>query len=443
MRIKITAGAFLLLVALLSGSKVNAQGVTDSLLYRQAKLEIWCETMKFIYRDNQADSLLATLNCQDWMAYDKSLQPNYLYTGSFYRSIEKPSIYSGYTTYQAKLQKLVEEIAKKLKAAPTRAADQSRLQKVDSLQASLIALAAVPSVALAQESAAVAIEEEVEDDNEINTIAAVRQEAADENIPLEDDQMNWIEILQWLLLILLTAGLAFLWAQNSKLKKELEIRMKRRKEEISAITRIKESDKPEKVKPKTADEPKGLTQGQVVRLIRAEIEKVREEQRNRRQQQLAANEKQHPRQPKPMPTVEPTPPPPAAEVRKEIQAENTNTIKEEPVEEKIVAKDGLLYDKLPFKGGFHQHHLSQQRHPDSIYSIQVLRGKPDEAEFWVTEDQEVQKYAMQNGLSFFEEACEYSQVEENPSRVRNLEKGKLRKNGPLWQIEKKVKVSFE
>ncbi len=434
MRIKLFACFFLFAGVFFKAGEVKAQGGADSLLYRQAKLEIWCETMRFIYRDNGADSLLQSLNCQDWVAFDKSMSPNYLQTRTFYQSIEKPSIYSGYTTYNAKLQKLVEEIGKKLRSSPVRAANQNRVQKVDSLQASLLVLAASPTSVVPVQADSEAAPEEVAESRELkNIIVAAPQEAAEEPNSPEDDQMEWNEILQWLMLLLLAGGLAGLWAQNRKLKNEIEVRMNRRKQEISAISRIKESDKPENKKPKPVNEPKGVTQAEVARLVRAEIEKVRREQKARRQE--AAMEQQAARRPQEPQTA------PA----EELMAENRPAAagREEARHEGEKPGDGIFYDKLPFKGGFHQNHLSPQRHPDSIYSIQVLPARPDEAEFWVTEDQEVQQYAMQNGLSFFEEACDYDQVEENPSRVRTLERGRLRKNGHLWQIEKKVKVSFE
>lgn len=419
---------------------VRAQNVTDSLLYRQAKLEIWCETIRFIFKDNGADSLEKQLHCQDWGAFENSLAPNYLQTNSFYQSIEKPTIYRGYSTYNSKLQKLVEEISKKLKSSPVRASRPERLQRVDSLQASLLAVANSPTSAFSINPSSTSGEEVQEEEkiNKVRTIAA-KQEAANETKDSEIEQMDWTEILQWALLVLLTAGLAVLWAQNRSLKKDLNLRMNRRKQEISAITRMKESDKPETVKPKAGAESK-VTQAEVARIVRAEIDKVRQQTKKLRQQAYeASREAERESLQKPAAVIPPDEQKPAHQQNPAYQPEPMIAPKAD--EERV--SSGLYYDKLPFKGGFHQNHLSTQRQPDSIYSIQVLEEKPDEARFWVTEDQEVQKYAMQNGLSFFEEACEYSQVEENPSRVRNLEKGRLRKNGHLWEIEKKVKVSFE
>ena len=426
-----------LLGGLLLSVKVPAQGIGDSLQYRQAKLDLWCETIRFVYKDNGADSLTRTLNCHSWESLRQSLQPNHLQANSFFLSIEKPSIYQGYSSYEGKLQKLIEEIGKRLKSSPSRSIDPKRIIKVDSLQASLLQVVSARPVGNSLPKKAEEVTGEMEKAliQPVNTPNAVAESQQENTILLdEEDPMDWTEIAQWALLFLLSAGLAWLWGKNSKLQQELDRRMSRRKQEISAISRIKE---PTAVSPAKTNEPAYMSKPEVQSLIRSEIEKVRQQQRNlqnQRQQQRTGNVNSEKR-----PEGEREKPLPKQEVKKRPEPEPLQpTAKEEG---KI--DSGLYYDKLPFKGGFHQNQLSTHRHPDSIYSIQVLANKPDEAEFWVTEDQEVQKYAMQNGLSFFEEACDYNQVEENPSRVRNLEKGKLRKNGHLWEIEKKVKVNFE
>lgn len=427
---------------LLISLKAPAQVVTDSLQFREAKLRIWCEAIGFVYQDYGADSLSKTLNCRSWEGLQQSITHNTLQVNSFFQAIEKPSIYQGYTTFDAKLQKLRDEIVRKLKSSPGRIADPVRLKKVDSLQESLLlAAASAPSQENTdQQEVAVPVRQE-SSLNKSNTAAVSRSQQENTTLPEdEENTMNWTEIAQWTLLLLLTAGLVLLWAKYNKLESDMNQRMKRRKQEISAISRINESMVPPqgKAKPAPAVAP-ALSKAEVQSLIHSEIDKLRQQQKTNRQQAEARHgtkrqEPQERSQPQPakQPAVEKTQPRPQA-----VNAEQKET------RETGKPEAGIFYDKLPFKGGFHQNQLSTHRHPDSIYSIQLLPEKPDEAEFWVTEDQEVQKYAMQNGLSFFEEACDYNQVEENPSRVRNLEKGKLRKNGHLWQIEKKVKVTFE
>lgn len=411
-----------------------AQGIKDSLHYRQAKLNIWCETIRFVYQDYGADSLNKNLNCRSWESFQRGLEPNHLQVKTFFQAIEKPAIYHGYTTYDAKLQKLTNEISRRLKSSTSRMTDAARLEKVDSLQEHLLLVAATtPEVSEPGES--ISSPENQENRIPNNQEAVVTSSEEETNLPVEEENtMDWIEIAQWALLLLLSAGLILLWVKNSKLEKELNQRMKRRKQEISAISRLKSNAAPP---PPGLEKPASLTKEEVQKIIVAEIEKLRQQQKLARQQQAEKAKPVAKRQEQPERSQPPT-----------KQAVNSQRVQTEPVQQPTPREDekpaaGIYYDKLPFKGGFHQSQLSTQRNPDSTYSIQVLSGSPDEAEFWVTEDQEVQKYAMQNGLSFFEEACDYKQVEENPSRVRNLEKGKLRKNGHLWQIEKKVKVTFE
>lgn len=418
---------WLLLVSglLLCAGKANAMQSSADESFERAKLAIWCESISFIYQDNGADSLTRRLDCNNWELFRQSLQPNYLQANAFFQAIEKPEIYAGYSTSEAKLSKLVEEIGKRLKASSVRQNNSSRQQAVDSLLAELYQLAQNP--ALFSDGEVVQGERPLRHENAQQAGNAAQEEAAAEDT--KEGWFSWSELLQWLLLGIVLAAIAALWIENKKLRREVGIRMERRKQEIAGLAQ-------RNVK-KIQSEPqlnKGLSRSEVLQLIRSEHEKLQKQLRAaakpKEESQLRAENKNSV-QPEPLSQTEPVIPPAAA------------TDKLSPERNGEQASPGIYYDKLPFKGGFHHNQLSKQRHADSIYSIEVLGQKPDEAEFWVTEDADIQKYAMENGLSFFEEACEYDQVEENPSRVRNLEKGRLRKKGHLWQIEKKVKVSFE
>lgn len=421
---------FLLLSLWLLPGFSQSQVVSDSSQYRQAKLGIWCETTRFIYIDNSADSLLTRLNCRSWDALRGSLQLNALGEKDFFEAIEKPAIYAGYTTYDAKLSKLIDEIGKKLRASRSRQARDPQLQSVDSLQRALAVIAANPAASTP------AAELQEEQGPVVNEGAQSPQGQAVSQSPGEEPEeetaiaagLPWLEVGQWVLLLLMAGLLAWLFKRNALLEQELNSRMAKRKQEIATLAVRKDKDPLPVAKASPAPPPvaAGLEEKEVLRLIRKELDRFRQ------QQQMKAN------RPAPQGNQQ-KPAPPKKEVveKPEPLATPQESRNEAPVEA------GIYYDKLPFKGGFHQNHLSRQPHADSIYTIQVLGERPEEAAFWVTEDQDVQKYAMQNGLSFFEEACDYSQVEESPSRVRNLEKGVLRKRGHLWQIEKKAKVSFE
>lgn len=418
---------FLLLSLWLLPGFSQSQVVADSSQYRQAKLSIWCETTRFIYIDNNADSLLTRLNCRSWDDLRASLQQNTLGEKDFFEAIEKPAIYAGYTTYDAKLSKLIDEIGKKLRASPSRQARDPQLQSVDSLQQALAVIAANPATAtptaeLQEEQGPGINEGPQSQEGHLSTEADVGEEAEVEA------SLPWLEVGQWVLLLLMAGLLAWLFKRNAALEQELNSRMAKRKQEIATLAVRKDKEPLPVANPSPAppSAAAGLEEKEVVRLIRKELDRFRQ------QQQMKAN--------RPAPQgIQQKPAPPKKEVVENAQplASSQESRSEAP------AEAGIYYDKLPFKGGFHQNHLSRQPHADSIYTIQVLGERPEEAAFWVTEDQDVQKYAMQNGLSFFEEACDYSQVEESPSRVRNLEKGVLRKRGHLWQIEKKAKVSFE
>ncbi len=405
-----------------------SQAIADSSQYRQAKLGIWCETTRFIYIDNGADSLLQTLNCRNWDALQASMQQNELGAQSFFNAIEKPEIYAGYTTYDAKLSKLIEEISKRLKASRSRQARDPQLRGVDSLQRKLASIAINPAVfappPAGQVNESLAVNQEAQ--NETRQQVARELPGETEEALEEEAGIPLLEIVQWGLILLLTGLLGWLFKRNATLEKELNLRMARRKQEIATLAVKKDKEHLPVAEEPRAPVPAGMQEKEVLRLIRKELDRFRQ------QQQMKANRPAAP-----------------ANLQKPLTSKKEMAAVKEPVQVPVESKPvapaeaGIFFDKLPFKGGFHQNHLSRQPHPDSIYTIQVLQERPEEAAFWVTEDHDVQKYAMQNGLSFFEEACDYSQVEESPSRVRNLEKGLLRKKGHLWQIEKKAKVSFE
>lgn len=418
----------LALVAFAGPRPAIAQGSSADGAYEQAKLAIWCETVVFIYHDYGADSLVRRLDCNNWEIFRQSLRPNYLQSLTFFQAIERPEIYAGYSTNEAKLSKLVDEIGRKLKSSSTRQNNPSRLQAVDSLQRELLQLAQNEALFVNSDMG----QEELEAKEQPRKPQAAQTTLTDEDT--EDVGISWWELLQWLLIAMLIAATAALWVQNKKLKREVGIRMARRKQEIAGLA--------QKNVRKAQPEPqlsKGLNRSEVLQLIRSEQGKLQKQlQVDNRPKEIGSSRQDKVRQAGEVPK-------PAEQPRQPEPQSTGREAEEIPVPEKNgePANPGIYYDKLPFKGGFHHNQLSRQRNPDSIYSIEVLGRHPDEAEFWVTEDADIQKYAMENGLSFFEEACEYDQVEENPSRVRNLEKGRLRKKGHLWEIEKKVKVSFE
>ena len=421
--------SFLLVAAFLMLSQLaNGQVVTDSSQYRQAKLGIWCETTRFIYADNGADSLLQRLDCRNWDALRASLELNALGEKPFFEAIEKPAIYAGYTSYDAKLGKLIEEIGKKLKSSPSRRASEARLQGVDSLQRKLTLLASNPAAyapaGMPVQAANSPAYEGAQGQDRQQTIRS--QPAAIEEAPAAEEGLPWLEIAQWALLALLAAALGWQFKRNASLEKELNLRMARRKQEIANLAVKKDKDPLPLSQTASAAVATGMEEKEVLRLIRKELDRFRQQQQMKTSR-LASTAKA----------------PQSVAPKREVPERKEVLTGPEEKKEQPAAETGIYYDKLPFKGGFHQNHLSRQPHADSIYTIQVLQERPEEAAFWVTEDQDVQKYAMQNGLSFFEEACDYSQLEESPSRVRNLEKGLLRKRGHLWEIEKKAKVSFE
>ena len=132
----------LLLVACLA-SPFFLSAQTDSVAFDQARLRIWCETARFVYDDNNADSLLASINCQSWESLRQSVKGTDASLGvtRLMNSVDKPAIYRGFSTNEARLQKLVGEISNRLKQSSVRRNNSARLSRVDSLEQQLKLLA--------------------------------------------------------------------------------------------------------------------------------------------------------------------------------------------------------------------------------------------------------------------------------------------------------------
>ena len=275
----IKAFFFMLLPLCFLSRPAQTQTIADSSQYRQVKLGIWCETTRFIYVDNGADSLLQRLDCRNWEALRSSLQRNALGERAFFEAVEKPAIYAGYTTYDAKLSKLIEEISKKLKSAPGRRSNEARLQGVDSLQRKLAIMAVNPQTyapAEVPEQRPTAYEEAQRPSGQ-QTNQSLAQEAEEETVA--EAGMPLLEIVQWGLLLILAALLGWMFKRNAALEKELNLRMAKRKQEIATLAVKKDKDPLPVAKPApAAPVPAGLEEKEVLRLIRKELDRFRQQQ---------------------------------------------------------------------------------------------------------------------------------------------------------------------
>ncbi len=390
---------------------------SDSLAFHHARLRIWCETTRFVYEDNGADSLLPSVNCQSWEALQKSMAATDANLGvmRLMNSIDKPAIYQGLSSTEAKLQKLVNEISTRLKQSSVRRANPARLSSVDSLQQQLLLMARQVG-AQSEELAA------TDDESPADAFAADEQAAPVTGVATGDTGMGlpWNEILQWLFIAAI-GGFLFWRLRNlddryTRLKREFRTLEKQVNEFV--IATVTPAPLP--------DHKAGLTENDVRKLVIDELMQLEEAAKPMPDAEAPIFNQAQPE----TPAAAPEPPAPAA-------------APEQPARQRKEADYELFYDKMPFRGGFHQNEMSRERQRDSIYTIRVLPDQPADAEYWITEDAEVQRYAMQNGLSFFEEGCDFTEVEENPGRVVNEEKGRLRKDGGVWKIQQKARVRFE
>ncbi|SDL63945.1 hypothetical protein SAMN05421823_107127 [Catalinimonas alkaloidigena] len=350
--------------------------------------QIWCETIRFIYTDNQRADLVPTVFCDDSVSFVRSIQGDSLSAFSFYQSIEKPAIYAGLSTEMAKREKLIREITGKLKARRTGA----RAAKVDSLEQQLMALAqSEPQLGEVVQQPQPVLDTPVQ---ATQTPAATPTEAPD--------------YLWWLIaLSVCVVGLGVaLWQLLQKLNARIDRRASRDEMQQRLSYLEERLKKLESAKPPTPPSPWETVRPEVERLL---------DKRLRGGKSAPA--------PQPMPAAPPAQasPPPQREMAP-------------------VPTDQIRYVKNPNNGAFHESKFTTNRQRDSIFTI---HQRPDRTTFCVTEDPEVQRYAMEYGYSFFEEACDYTQQTPNPTRIVNLERGTLQRDGSVWKIEKKAKIAFE
>jgi hypothetical protein len=427
-----------LLLACLYFMPLPGLAQADSAVFEQGRLRIWCETTRFVYEDNQADSLLAGLNCQSWESLRAAMTRTDANLGvlRLMNSVDKPAIYQGYTTTDARLHKLVSEITTRLKQSPVRRSNTARLGKVDSLQQQLLLLALQLGPEQEGGSSPLASQSrlEQEDSNEAIYPPSDTADTAATGGPLP-----WNEILQWLLLLAL-AGLV-IWRmreyeeRHSRIKREFRVLEKQVNEFM--IANLNSAGAP--------PARKSLTESEIRKLVREEL-KLAAPERSGSGPTPALRNSATPTPTPQVPFPAPQPQPAANTAPTDAAGPAPAPNPPAPMEEHLPAKEAngkLFYDKMPFRGGFHQHELSRERQRDSLYSISIRPEQEGEAEYWVTEDVEIQRYAMQNGISFFEEGCEFAEVEENPSRVVNEQKGTLRREGSVWKIIQKARVRFE
>lgn len=411
----------LLLVACLA-SPFYLLGQTDSVAFDQARLRIWCETARFVYDDNNADSLLASINCQSWESLQQSVKETDASLGvtRLMNSVDKPAIYRGFSTNEARLQKLVAEISNRLKQSSVRRNNSARLGRVDSLTQQLKLLVRHAGTPV---------------DNQYTepTAATTAEESYTEELPtgpLETQEetittttMPWNELLQWLALLLL--GGFLVWRLT-----DLDKRYSRLKHDFRALEKQVNNFMIHAPLSGSAHlTGDTLTETEVRNVVKEEL------------RQAEPTSKEEPVVGKaavPLSAPSVVEEHPAAEAQTQAAPKQALTTTPD-----FQAGSSLFYDKMPFKGGFHQNEMSRERQRDSLYTIKLVPERPGEAEYWITEDVEVQRYAMQNGLSFFEEGCEFVEVEENPVRVVNEETGWLQKEGSVWKIVEKAKVRFE
>jgi hypothetical protein len=428
-----------------------------SAAYEQTRRRMWCETFRFIYQDNGGDSLLSTLNCNSWDAMLEHAQTYDAQFGTyrFYQAVDKPAIYEGISVEEQKLNKLAGEIQYKL--MDRRKGNKRKEVAVDSLykvlQRTALMMVASPEGEAVETNNLAGQQEPAATDSDTGQSEVVLDQR--QGLDSNNSAYNMNEILQWLFIALL-AGLGYwLYQQFAAMRKRIHD-LRKKNEKLESLYFSPSADAPEGRSAAPANTTAGLTEPEVLAIIKRELEKSPPKAEAQPSAKAIVEKTFTGNSPKIGKSLakdidakapEPDSTPAMPEEKKQVPPQEKTEVNPEPAAAKPPVSPpespAKLYDKMPVRGGFHQGAMSKSLQRDSVFTIQPKAENQQEAYYWVTEDTEVQKYAMQNGLSFFEEGCEVEEVKENPARVVNLEKGLLRKDGPSWQIVHKAKIKFE
>ena len=107
----------------------------------EAKVQIWCATVRFVYDDAGRPNLKSTVRCEggNLDALTASIRPDSLRVYSvLFQPIEgRNSIYQGKKDNTARLAALTKAIVSKLKSSPARRRDPARMARVEALETAL------------------------------------------------------------------------------------------------------------------------------------------------------------------------------------------------------------------------------------------------------------------------------------------------------------------
>ena len=130
-----------LLAVLLLAGPLRAQTTLGQPTLDEAKVQVWCAAIRFVYDDAGRPNLKSTVRCGggDLAALAASIRPDSLRVYSIlYQPIEgKGRIYQGKKDNPARIAALTQAIIGKLKSSPARRADPARLARLQALEVAL------------------------------------------------------------------------------------------------------------------------------------------------------------------------------------------------------------------------------------------------------------------------------------------------------------------
>lgn len=385
------------------GQKLSEDKIDEA--FDIIKLELLCKGFQFVVKDLLPDKNIQ-LECGTLDLLESSIPGELTGTSNQFRILKTPTYRSyGDNKLRARLNKMLSEIIKALKNIKTN--DATWKTKVDaSLEADLRAIMN-DKIKQAEEGKLVS-----NDRGLTNTSIDNSLENNDTDNNLTNDNSNtknqkMSPILFIILVVILIAGIAFMYYQNNQLKQQILDLDETLHEKYSRLDNRLDTMTP--VKDHKAMQLKfNFINDQVSAMIQ-EIGVLKQ----RNEHKMTA---------------------------KELYAKRTEHLESYEYNPDIQ----IYYARYDIDSqGFKQMEFKTEPDRESIYKIEINLGENIKASYSIIDRSEYHQLALTYHTAMLEPITEYVNFKNNPSRIINVEYGDLEKQGEIWRPTQKVKIGFE
>lgn len=386
------------------GQKLNEDEINEA--FDVIKLELLCKGFQFVV-DNLLPEKQVKLDCQTLDLLESSIPGDLRGTSEQFRILKSPTYRSyGPDKLKVRLNKMLKEIIKSIKNTSS-GNDSNWKSKVDSELAGDLRAIMNDRIKQAEEGKLVmnnggltnsSTPDNLENQNTENNLTKDNSKT---------DKQNMSPILFIILVVILIAGIAFMYYQNNQLKQQILDLDETLHEKYSRLDNRLDTMTP--VKDHKAMQLKfNFINDQVSALIQ-EIAVLK--QRNEHKmtaQELYAKRTEH---------LE------SYEYNPDVQ---------------------IYYARYDIDSqGFKQMEFKTEPDRESIYKIEINLDENRKAGYSVIDRSEYHQLAITYHTAMLEPVTEYVNFKNNPSRIINVEYGDLEKQGEVWRPIQKAKIGFE